>query len=156
MESRLSYPTRTLVHSLPGLVQRGGDQTAAEFISCWLFHIPFHPTYSHPSPQTYSFPVISRLWLWELPGLLWLLFFLPLHPVFLFFSFFFFYEPNQWTKKKKKSGQVICAEWIVSSFITGGTGGLSAPIKATIHFHFSLPDMSMKRKFSYKWHFFPT
>lgn len=83
----LSYPRR-----LPGLVQRGGDQTAAEFISCWLFHIPFHPTYSHPSPQTYSFPVISRLWLWELPGLLWLL---PPPPPY-------FYESNQWTKKNKK------------------------------------------------------
>lgn len=56
-------------------------------------------------------------------------------------AFFFFTNPvftsNQW--KKMWLGYSF-AEWIVSSFITSATGGLSAPIKPTIHFHFSLPD----------------
>lgn len=124
---------RLLVHrefrkgSLPGFVQRGGDQKAAEFISCWLFHIPFHPTYSHPFPRLTLF-----LWTQDCG-----------HGNFqvCFDCFFFFSNPvftsNQW--KKKWLGYSF-AEWIVSSFITSATGGLSAPIKATIHFYFSLPD----------------
>lgn len=55
----------------------------------------------------------------------------------------FFFFPTLFSRvinEKKMWLGYSFAEWIVSSFITSATGGLSAPIKATIHFRFSLPD----------------